>query len=43
MACGDKHPAKGLAKKMNEKKMEGKNPKAPVPLAKKMQEKKEKK
>lgn len=41
MACGDKHPAKGLAKKMMDKKE--KNPKAPVPLAKKMQEEKKKK
>ena len=41
MACGDrKHPAKGLAKKMHEKKEV--NPKAPVPLAKKMQDKKKK-
>ena len=36
-----KHPAKNLAKKMKEKK-EAPNPKAPVPLAKKMQEKKKK-
>ena len=42
MACGDrKHPAKNLAKNMQEKK-EAPNPKAPVPLAKKMQEKKKK-
>jgi len=42
MACGDrKHPAKGLAKKMQEKKG-APNPKAPVPLAKKMQDKKKK-
>ena len=36
-----KHPAKNLAKKMQAKK-ESPNPKAPVPLAKKMQEKKKK-
>ena len=36
-----KHHAKNLAKKMQDKK-ETPNPKAPVPLAKKMQEKKKK-
>lgn len=37
MACGDKHPAKGLAKKMQEKKEA--QDKAKVALSKKMQEK----